>query len=79
MDVMGERAQEKAVGVTIRLQAVEQSDQPIAANVASVTVAQGIAYLDFGFIGPAVGSGGTRFVEQQRVAGTGRGEACCAS
>lgn len=32
----------------------EQSDQPIMSNFATVAVAQGIAYLDFGFIEPAL-------------------------
>jgi hypothetical protein len=40
--------------VNVRLRAVEQSDQPIASNFATVAVAQGIAYLDFGFIEPSL-------------------------
>lgn len=50
MEAIETGEQEKATAVTVRLQAVDQSDQPIASNVATVTVAQGIAYLDFGFI-----------------------------
>ena len=40
--------------VTVRLRPVEQSDQPIMSNFATVSVAQGIAYLDFGFIEPTL-------------------------
>jgi hypothetical protein len=54
MEAVETREQEKATAVTVRLHAVEQSDQPIASNVATVTVAQGIAYVDFGFIDPAL-------------------------
>ena len=32
---------------------MNQSDQPVSANHIAVSVAQGIAYLDFGFIEPA--------------------------
>lgn len=38
--------------VTVQLKPVEQSDQPIMANFTAIAVAQGIAYLDFGFIEP---------------------------
>jgi hypothetical protein len=54
MEAVETREQEKATAVNVRLQAVDQSDQPIASNVATVTVAQGIAYVDFGFIEPAL-------------------------
>ena len=40
--------------VTVRLRPVEQSDQLIMSNFATMSVAQGIAYLDFGFIEPAL-------------------------
>ena len=40
--------------VTVRLRPVEQTDQPIMSNFATVSVAQGIAYLDFGFIEPTL-------------------------
>ena len=36
--------------VAVRLKPVDHSDQPITANFSTVAVAQGIAYLDFGFI-----------------------------
>ena len=54
MDAVDTREQEKFTAVNVRLRAVEQSDQPIMSNFATVTVAQGIAYLDFGFIEPAL-------------------------
>ena len=54
MEAVETREQEKASAVNVRLYPVEQSDQPIASNFATVTVAQGIAYVDFGFIEPAL-------------------------
>lgn len=54
MDVVEAREQEQITAVNVRLRAVEQSDQPIMSNFATVSVAQGIAYLDFGFIEPAL-------------------------
>lgn len=45
---------ERSAQVTVRLRPVEQSDQPIMANFSTVSIAQGIAYLDFGFIEPAL-------------------------
>lgn len=54
MDAVETREQEKITAVNVRLRAVEQSDQPIMSNFATVSVAQGIAYLDFGFIEPAL-------------------------
>lgn len=54
MDTVETREQEKITAVNVRLRAVEQSDQPIMSNFATVTVAQGIVYLDFGFIEPAL-------------------------
>jgi len=37
----------------VKLTPVNQSDQPVSANYSTVGVAQGIAYLDFGFLEPA--------------------------
>ena len=53
MDAVEGREQEKSAAVTVRLRPVDQSDQPIMVNFSTVSVAQGIAYLDFGFIEPA--------------------------
>jgi hypothetical protein len=54
MDAVETREQERITAVNVWLRTVEQSDQPIASNFATVTVAQGIAYVDFGFIEPAL-------------------------
>lgn len=54
MDAVETREQEKITAVNVRLRPVEQSDQPIMSNFATVAVAQGIAYVDFGFIEPAL-------------------------
>jgi hypothetical protein len=56
-EVMNEaetKTADRSTQVTVRLRPVEQSDQPIMSNFATVAVAQGIAYLDFGFIEPAL-------------------------
>src|SRR5262245_50057663 len=45
---------EKSIALNVRLKPVEHSDQPHAANYTNVGVAQGIAYVDFGFIEPTL-------------------------
>ncbi len=50
---MAER-NENVVALNVKLMPVENSDQPVSVNYTTVGVAQGIAYLDFGFIEPAV-------------------------
>lgn len=45
---------EKAVAVNVRLKPVGQADQPILVNYSQVGLAQGLAYVDFGFLEPAV-------------------------
>lgn len=47
-------AKDKTIALNVRLKPVEHSDQPHSANYSNVGVAQGIAYLDFGFIEPAL-------------------------
>ncbi len=54
MDTIEVKEQEKMTSVNVRLRPVEQSDQPIMSNFSTVAVAQGIAYVDFGFIEPAM-------------------------
>lgn len=54
MDAVETREQKTMPEVTVRLRPVEQSDQPIMSNITTIAVAQGIAYLDFGFIEPAL-------------------------
>jgi hypothetical protein len=45
---------EKIVALNVRLKASEPSAHPRATNYTNVGVAQGIAYLDFGFIEPTL-------------------------
>jgi len=42
------------VALNVRLKPVDHSNLPHQANYSNVAVAQGIAYLDFGFIEPAL-------------------------
>ncbi|HEX5645796.1 MAG TPA: hypothetical protein VFX56_02395 [Nitrospira sp.] len=45
---------DKILSLNVRLKASESSAHPRAANYTNASVAQGIAYLDFGFIEPAL-------------------------
>ncbi len=45
---------DKTVALNVRLKPSESSAHPRATNYTNVGVAQGIAYLDFGFIEPAL-------------------------
>jgi hypothetical protein len=45
---------DKTIFMSVRLKPSEPSAHPHAVNYSNVGVAQGIAYLDFGFIEPAV-------------------------
>lgn len=47
-------AKDKTIALNVRLKPVEHSDQPHSTNYTNVGVAQGIAYIDFGFIEPAL-------------------------
>lgn len=47
----------------VRLHLVERSDHPTMANFSTVVVTRGIAYLDFGFIEPALLGALARSVE----------------
>jgi uncharacterized membrane protein len=40
--------------MVVRLAPVDNSDQPVVANYATVTVAPGIVFIDFGFIEPGL-------------------------
>jgi len=42
------------IALNVRLKASESSAHPRAANYTNVGIAQGVAYLDFGFIEPAL-------------------------
>ena len=47
-------ANDKFIAMNVRLKSSEPTAHPRATNYTNVAVAQGIAYLDFGFIEPAV-------------------------
>jgi hypothetical protein len=47
-------AKDKTIALNIRLKPSESSAHPRATNYTNVGVAQGIAYVDFGFIEPAL-------------------------
>jgi hypothetical protein len=54
---MFEESSEKntnAVALQVKLKPIDRSDLPLTANYTNVGVAQGIAYLDFGFIEPSL-------------------------
>ena len=57
----------KAVALSVRLTPVGTSDQPVSANHTTVSVAQGIAYLDFGFIEPAMLAGLARIAREGKA------------
>jgi len=48
------QAKDQTVALNVRLKPSEPSAHPRATNYTNVGVAQGIAYLDFGFIEPAL-------------------------
>ncbi len=50
---MGE-SKDTTIALNVRLKPSESSAHPRAANYTNVGIAQGIAYLDFGFIEPAL-------------------------
>ena len=47
-------SKDKTIALNVRLKPSEPSAHPRATNYTNVGVAQGIAYLDFGFIEPAL-------------------------
>ena len=47
-------AKDQTIAVNVRLKPSESSAHPRATNYTNVGVAQGIAYLDFGFIEPSL-------------------------
>jgi hypothetical protein len=51
--MVAERIEKSVTAINVTLQPVDHSDQPVSANYSTVGVAQGIAYLDFGFLEPA--------------------------
>lgn len=49
-----DKATVKSVALNVRLRAGDSSARPLATNYTNVGVAQGIAYVDFGFIEPGL-------------------------
>lgn len=47
-------AKDKTIALNVRLKPIDNSNQPHSANYTNVGVAQGIAYVDFGFIEPVL-------------------------
>ena len=47
-------SKDKTIPLNVRLKPSEPSAHPLAANYTNVGVAQGIAYVDFGFIEPTL-------------------------
>jgi hypothetical protein len=47
-------AKDQTIALNVRLKPSEPSAHPLATNYTTVGVAQGIAYLDFGFIEPTL-------------------------
>ena len=47
-------AKDKTIALNVRLKPSESSAHPLTTNYTNVGVAQGIAYVDFGFIEPAL-------------------------
>ncbi|MBS0169409.1 MAG: hypothetical protein JSR62_03575 [Nitrospira sp.] len=45
---------DKSVAVNVRLQSTGDSSQPTLANYSHASVAQGVAYIDFGFLEPGL-------------------------
>lgn len=45
---------DKAVAVNVRLQSNAEADQPTLANYSHASLAQGLAYIDFGFLEPGL-------------------------
>jgi hypothetical protein len=50
----GDAGTERHLQLGIRLQPVEHSDQPVFANFSFVQGAQGMLFLDFGFLEPSI-------------------------
>jgi hypothetical protein len=51
---LGSAQPEKAIALNVQLASGTAADQPVMANYTAVSVAQGIAHVDFGFIDPAL-------------------------
>ena len=47
-------SKDQTIALNVRLKPSESSEHPRATNYTNVSVAQGVAYLDFGFIEPTL-------------------------
>lgn len=45
---------DKLLAVNVRLKSIGDADQPTLANYSHVSLAQGLAYVDFGFLEPGI-------------------------
>lgn len=52
--IPGAAAQTKTIGLGVRLVPAGNSDQPLVANYSALTMAPGMAFVDFGFLEPGV-------------------------
>lgn len=58
---------QKVVAVNVRLALAGQTDQPVLVNYTHVGLAQGLAYIDFGFLEPALLSAVAQRTQQGQV------------
>lgn len=59
---------DKTVAVNVRLKTPEQADQPLLVNYTHVGIATGLAYVDFGFLEPALLGAVVKRVKQGEAA-----------
>jgi hypothetical protein len=52
--VKAKDGENKGMGLGVRLVPMENSDQPVVSNYTSLNTAPGMAFIDFGFLEPAV-------------------------
>ena len=57
---------EKAITLNVQLSSGNSTEQPMLANYTAVSVAQGIAHVDFGFIEPALFGALGRAIRQNK-------------
>lgn len=60
---MAETVEKSVKTINVTLRPIDRSNQPVSANYSTVGVAQGVAYLDFGFLEPAQLAGVVRNVQ----------------
>lgn len=64
-------AKGQTLALNVRLKPIESSAHPRATNYSNVGVAQGIAYVDFGFIEPTLLAAIAKMAKEGRVAPKG--------